>query len=53
MSLDYMGYIGGMYGTLDGILCSFGQYFSRTFFFSAFCVSLFLYSKKEINNKLN
>ncbi len=45
MSLDFLGYIGGMYATLDGFLCSFGEYFSRTLFFSAFCASLFVYKK--------
>jgi hypothetical protein len=46
MSLDFLGYIGGMYATLDGALFSFGEYFSRTLFFSAFCASLFVYKKK-------
>ena len=57
MSLDYMGYIGGVYGTLDGMLFTFGQYFSKTFLFSAFCASLFVYSKKKVKkvhkNKIN
>ena len=46
MSLDFLGYIVGMYATLDGALFSFGEYFSRTLFFSAFCASLFVYKKK-------
>jgi hypothetical protein len=41
-----LGYIGGIYTTLDGALFSFGKYFSRTLFFSAFCASLFVYKKK-------
>ena len=49
MSLDFMGYIGGMYATLDGALFSFGEYFSRTLFFSAFCASLFVYKKNGDN----
>jgi len=50
MSLDFLGYIGGMYATLDGALFSLGGYFSSTLFFSAFCASLFVY-KKEVNDK--
>ena len=51
MSLDFLGYIGGMYATLDGALFSFGEYFSRTLFFSAFCASLFVYKKKGLGQE--
>lgn len=53
MSLDFMGYIGGMYATLDGALFSFGEYFSKTLFFSTFCASLFVYRKNVASQKKN
>ena len=53
MSLDYLGYVGGMYGTMDGAFGFLGAYFSSTLFFSTFCASLFLYKKKsESENEL-
>lgn len=45
-SLDYLGYIGGMYGTLDGGLGFLGLYFSTSLLFSTFCQQVFVYRKK-------
>lgn len=51
MSLDYLGYIGGMYGTLDGALGFLGAYFSASLFFSTFCSQVFVYKNKENNEE--
>lgn len=51
MSLDYLGYIGGMYGTLDGALGFLGAYFSASLFFSTFCSQVFVYKNKEKNEE--
>ena len=51
MSLDYLGYVGGMFGTMDGAFGFIGAYFSSTLFFSTFCASLFVYRKKSDENK--